>query len=104
MATIWYGDHEKGELWYVKSTLADAVGYKKSEDDFPDQSTADQFFGERQFEAYRELGYQLGKRMLVAEEGSSGPGNALPEADSRGGVPEGVLAKQVGGQEGQDTP
>lgn len=81
VARIWYDDTESGELWYLKSTLvaglpADVVGYKKSDDDFPDQSTADQFFGERQFEAYRELGYQLGKRMLSDEEkrGSGGGG------------------------------
>ena len=35
--------------------------------DFPAQSTADQFFDEKQFEAYRELGYQLCKQMFRNE-------------------------------------
>ncbi len=33
------------------------LGYKGANPDFPDQSTADQFFDEEQFEAYREFGY-----------------------------------------------
>ena len=111
VADIRYGDDDKGELWYLKSILvkdlpADAVGYKKSNDDFPDQSTADQFFGERQFEAYRELGYQLGKRMLNAPEWSSEPTKLLPEgeADIPAGAFDEVLARQVGGEEGPETP
>ncbi len=43
---------------------ADLYGYKSANRDFPDQTTADQFFDERQFEAYRELGYQIAMRML----------------------------------------
>ena len=39
-------------------------GYKGANPDFPDQSTADQFFDEEQFEAYRELGYEIAKRMI----------------------------------------
>ena len=111
VADIWYGDDDKGELWYLKSTLvdelpADVVGYKKSDDDFPDQSTADQFFGERQFEAYRELGYQLAKRMVKAPEWSSEPAKLLPEgdADVSAGEPDGTLARQVGGKEGPELP
>jgi hypothetical protein len=38
--------------------------YKKSDPSFPHQSTVDQFFDEKQFEAYRELGYQVGKQAL----------------------------------------
>ena len=40
------------------------MGYKGINPDFPDQSTADQFFDEEQFEAYRELGYVIGDRMI----------------------------------------
>jgi hypothetical protein len=43
----------------------DIYGYKSGHSNFPDQTTADQFFDEAQFEAYRELGYQLTKTMLV---------------------------------------
>ena len=70
IGTIKYRDKEKpGFLIYIKTTLvrdlpADIYGYKLTHDTFPDESTGDQFFDEKQFEAYRELGFQLGKRML----------------------------------------
>ena len=32
---------------------------------FPHQSTAEQFFTEAQFEAYRALGYQIGDRLFA---------------------------------------
>ncbi len=62
-------DNEKGTLIYLKSTLiSDAnfkiKGYKAQNPEFPDQSTADQFFDEVQFEAYRELGYQITESMI----------------------------------------
>jgi len=67
-----YYDGENGQvgtLLYVKTTMtkdlpADIYGYKDAHQSFPDQSTADQFFDEIQFEAYRELGYRIGKTML----------------------------------------
>jgi len=59
----------KGHIYYVKTLMtedlpADIYGYKSANPTFPDQSTTDQFFDETQFEAYRELGYQLAKSML----------------------------------------
>ena len=39
-------------------------GYKGANADFPDQSTADQFFDNEQFEAYRELGYEIASTMI----------------------------------------
>lgn len=59
----------KGVFYYLKTILteelqADIYGYKGANPTFPDQSTTDQFFDETQFEAYRELGYQLAKSML----------------------------------------
>ena len=39
-------------------------GYKGANRDFPDQTTADQFFDEEQFEAYRELGYHLAGTLI----------------------------------------
>ena len=62
-------DSEVGTLVYLKSTLISAAnfkikGYKAQNPDFPDQSTADQFFDEVQFEAYRELGYQITETMI----------------------------------------
>jgi len=66
------GDPEgeaSGLMIYIKTTWlkdlpADIVGYKNDHPEFPDQSTADQFFDERQFEAYRELGYQTAQRVF----------------------------------------
>ena len=62
------------------------MGYKKANATFPDETTADQFFDEAQFEAYRELGYQLGHRMVheellkerALERRSRGSGEAPP--------------------------
>jgi len=60
----------EGQIFYIKATLTgglpeDIYGYKSSNPDFPNQTTADQFFDESQFEAYRELGYQHTKKMLA---------------------------------------
>ena len=64
-----YADGSKGWIIFLKTTLIDEVsfkvkGYAAQNKDFPDQSTADQFFDEVQFEAYRELGYRLTIKML----------------------------------------
>ena len=69
IADITYHDGSGGTLLYLKSTLtpelpADLYGYKSVNEAYPDQSTGDQFFDEEQFEAYRELGYQLTRKML----------------------------------------
>jgi hypothetical protein len=69
IADIYYADKSRGTLIVIKPTLlpglpADLYGYKIAQPTFPQQTTADQFFDEAQFESYRELGYQLTKRML----------------------------------------
>jgi hypothetical protein len=70
LASIAYPDRESnGVLIYVKATMIDGLpsdlyAYKAQNPEFPDQTTLDQFFDEDQFEAYRELGYRLMKRML----------------------------------------
>jgi len=58
-----------GLLLYIKTSLtaglpSDLYGYKAKHPSYPDQPTADQFFDEAQFEAYRELGYQTTKNAL----------------------------------------
>lgn len=68
---------KEGHLIYIKTTLtqnltADIYGYKSANSTFPDQSTADQFFDEEQFEAYRELGYQLTWQMLDEKPSDEG--------------------------------
>jgi len=63
---IRYTDADKqgvnGQLLYLKPVLtgdeSSAVqSYRRSSEDFPHESTADQFFSESQFESYRELGF-----------------------------------------------
>lgn len=51
----------RAKLIFLKTTMIENVnfevkGYKAANPDFPDQTTADQFFSEEQFEAYRKLG------------------------------------------------
>jgi hypothetical protein len=55
---------EDGWLLYLKSSLTgdepeDVAQYKSSHPDFPQQTTADQFFTESQFESYRKLGLHV---------------------------------------------
>ena len=66
VAQIEYKEGGGGILVYIKPTLVYGVGpevtsYKDEYSNFPHETTADQFFDEIQFEAYRELGYFLGK-------------------------------------------
>jgi len=54
-----------GTLLYIKPSLlgtetADVLNYRKSNKDFPHQTTGDQWFDETQFESYRALGYRIG--------------------------------------------
>ena len=67
------GSSTAAKLVYIKTTLskhiaADIHGYKRMHADFPDQTTVDQFFDEVQFEAYRELGWQIGQMVLADNE------------------------------------
>ncbi len=66
---ITYADGTTGTLIFLKTTLipglrVELMGYKGANPDFPDQTTADQFFDDEQFEAYRELGYTIAKEMI----------------------------------------
>jgi hypothetical protein len=61
-------DAENGVLLYVKPAFygtepADVYNYARGCDDFPHESTADQFFSESQFESYRALGYHTLQRI-----------------------------------------
>lgn len=73
-ADIKYNDGTIGTLVYVKLAMiadlpTDVYSYKGVNSSFPHQSTADQFFDEKQFEAYRELGYNVAWKMMESEEG-----------------------------------
>jgi hypothetical protein len=70
---IRYSDGSDGDLIYITTTLFKglglaALGYKAGNPDFPDQTTADQFFDDAQFEAYRHLGYSVGKAVLADKD------------------------------------
>lgn len=66
----------KSDVFYLKSTFDIAVGdeyrklgeflkqYKIHDDKFPHKTTAKQWYGYDEFEAYRQLGYKLTKWML----------------------------------------
>jgi hypothetical protein len=61
-----------GRIFLVKPSLRDVIyrsapdvrNYALSNEDFPQQSTIDQFFDEAQFESYRRLGYLIGRELV----------------------------------------
>lgn len=60
---------EVGTLILLKATFfkglpADLHSYRRDHPEFPNQGTTDQFFDEKQFDAYRELGYKTAYLML----------------------------------------
>ena len=69
---IQYSAAHAGTLVVLKSSLIvdlplDVYGYAARNILFPNESTADQFFAEEQFEAYREIGYYITRRALDDE-------------------------------------
>jgi hypothetical protein len=63
---IYPGERERGYLLYLKSSCTgdedEVIGeYRQRSPGFPHESTADQFFNEGQFEAYRALGEHIGE-------------------------------------------
>jgi hypothetical protein len=66
----WNGQPAKtGALVLIKPSLVpglplDVLTYRATHPDFPNESTFNQFFNERQFEAYRQLGYFSARQML----------------------------------------
>jgi len=60
-------DQSEGILIYLKASMNGREGtavmqYKLAHPDFPHDTTADQFYGEDQFESYRSLGYDIARR------------------------------------------
>ncbi len=73
IANIEYSSGKTGVLYYIKLTVIDKLptdvySYKGVHPSFPHESTADQFFDEKQFEAYRELGYYITKSLLNGKD------------------------------------
>ncbi len=68
------GEKQTGKLVYIKLAMieglaTDVYSYKGVNPTFPHESTADQFFNEKQFEAYRELGYYVAWQMMLSKQG-----------------------------------
>ncbi|MDM8569434.1 hypothetical protein QUF50_08015, partial [Thiotrichales bacterium HSG1] len=70
------GNDQTGTLFYIKTTMVgdepeELLAYRRTHPTFPDETTADQFFDEDQFESYRKLGelagHSLEKRTSLAE-------------------------------------
>ncbi len=64
IGTVTYADGTRGEILYLKARLrkllsADVYAYWRVNPSFPNTGTANQFYGELQFDSYRELGLQL---------------------------------------------
>lgn len=67
------GEHDTGYLLYIKSSVTgdeDEVirQYRARNPHFPHESTADQFFTEGQFEAYRALGFHLADGLFEPDQ------------------------------------
>ena len=67
---ITYSDGSDGVLVMLNTTLVEGLdlrilGYRAGHHEFPDEPTSDQFFDPIQFEAYRGLGFHLGKEALA---------------------------------------
>ncbi|MEO6917128.1 MAG: patatin-like phospholipase family protein [Chitinophagaceae bacterium] len=62
-----------GHLLYIKASMTEGVSvdvreYALKHPTFPDQTTADQFFDEEQFESYRKLGLYIGDLAMADAE------------------------------------
>jgi hypothetical protein len=67
------GGRDYGQLLYVKSSLVGSEieylkEYRARRPRFPHESTGDQFFNEAQFEAYRRLGYKMGRELVESQD------------------------------------
>lgn len=88
-ADIYYSGDGKpsGKLVYIKLAVieglaTDVYSFKGVNPLFPHESTADQFFNEKQFEAYRELGYYVGWQMMLSKQGKKlFPEKNLPQSN-----------------------
>lgn len=86
IGAIPYADKEEGLLIYLKPSVrgdepVDVGYYHAAHSDFPQQTTADQFFGEAQFESYRMLGLHVIRQ--IAKMKDKGPSKTLAEFYAR---------------------
>jgi hypothetical protein len=79
LGTIKYpGTDKQGILLYLQASPiagmnADTLSYWRRNVEFPNQTTADQFFDEEQLEAYRELGMAIAQTAVRALKGEHEP-------------------------------
>jgi hypothetical protein len=59
---------------------ADTESYWRRNVDFPNQTTADQFFDEEQLEAYRELGMAIAQECIATLKGDNNVQNAAAQS------------------------
>ena len=77
LGVIDYGQGLRGYLLYIKSSLTGnerdyLLDYHRRHSSFPHETTADQFFNEAQFEAYRALGEHIGDDLFREEFAPAG--------------------------------
>ena len=77
------GEKESGYLLYIKSSFTGNEDetmqeYRAKSPDFPHETTADQFFDEGQFEAYRALGFHMADGLFPPR------GNGVPKVGWEG--------------------
>jgi hypothetical protein len=70
---IHYPNDQDGILFYIKTSMTgkepeDLLSYRRENPSFPDETTANQFFNEAQFESYRKLGEIVGKQVYAEIE------------------------------------
>lgn len=75
---IGYPGSKIGHLLYIKSSLTGnerdyVMDYRRRNPGFPHETTADQFFDESQFEAYRALGEHIGDDLFREELNTEDP-------------------------------
>jgi hypothetical protein len=70
---VHYADNTEAQLWVAKAVRGnsadlpwDVYAYQTAHRHFPDDSTAQQLYGETEFEAYRGLGHCIVKQVLTA--------------------------------------
>jgi hypothetical protein len=85
VGTIHYGEGQIGHLLYIKACLTGDENlyvreYAEQNPAFPHQSTANQFFTENQFEAYRSLGFHAASRAIDDHRELAGLVDRQPDA------------------------
>lgn len=86
LARVDYADGSRGCLLYLKASLTgdepqDVLTYHGQHEDFPHETTADQFFDQAQWESYRALGEHIAEKAF-----GDGDVDAGAEAGAKGGA------------------